>query len=75
MYWHIVSVQPDRHTDETEQACLGVPVSNSGKSFVILEMRGMIQNKNDRQRGQQYLFRLHYKHTHLCTRAHTEGLT
>ena len=64
IYMHIVSAQPDRHTDETWSGGLGIPVSNSGKWFVILETRGMIQNQNEGHQGQQYLLRLHYKHTH-----------
>ena len=51
IYMHIVSAQPDRHTDETWSGGLGIPVSNSGKWFVILETRGMIQNQNEDTRG------------------------
>lgn len=56
------------HNTGIWSGALGIPVSYSGKWFVIPETRGMIQNLKEGHRGQQYLLRLHYRHTPSHTR-------
>lgn len=65
---------PEHRHDETWWDALGIPVSNSGKWFVILETSGMIQNINEGHQGQQYLLRFDYNRTHGDTHTH-RGIT